>query len=204
MNALNGTQCHLQILLPLVCGLHWGCSLAATGYGRGSPLGNRHLSGRLLSPCRLPFWIAGSPLGLKLLPVGIHCYGEHEVQAGGRPERYHNLGSLPHALRELLQLILQHGCGSIPSEVIRQTGSSPGGRFHTVWSLKPRNQRGASGSPVFSMTSLPDTSRKTGCGCVTSTTLLISKMETSMKRVESSLSVESSLDAATCHTFRCM
>ena len=33
---------------------------------------------------------------------------------------------------------------------------------------------------------------------------LISEMETSMKWEESSLSVESLLDAAACHTFRCM
>ena len=54
------------------------------------------------------------------------------------------------------------------------------------------------------MTSLPVTSKKMGCGCVTGTTSLISEMETSIKRVESSLSVESSLEAAVCHTLRCM
>ena len=54
------------------------------------------------------------------------------------------------------------------------------------------------------MTSLPDTSRKMGCGCMTSTTSLVSEIETSRKRAESSLFVESSLEAAVCHTLRCM
>ena len=39
MNALDGTQCSLQILLAMACGLHWGQSLAATGYGQGSSTG---------------------------------------------------------------------------------------------------------------------------------------------------------------------
>ena len=123
MNVLDVTQCGLQILLSLVCGLRWGCSLAATGYGQGSSLGNRHLSGRLLSPCRLLFWILGSPLVLKLPSVCIHRYGEYEVglyvpvPTGRRPERYRHLRPLLHALRKLLWLILQHGCGDIPSEV---------------------------------------------------------------------------------------
>ena len=38
------------------------------------------------------------------------------VLTGRRPERYHHLRPLPHALRKLLRLILQHGCGGIPSE----------------------------------------------------------------------------------------
>ena len=123
MNALDGTQCGLQILLSLACGLCWGRSLAATGYGQGSSLRNRCLSGRHLSPCRLPSWILGSPLGLKPLSVCIHHYGEYEVglyvpvPTGGRPERYCHLRPLPHALRQLLQLILQHGCGDLSPEV---------------------------------------------------------------------------------------
>ena len=123
MDMLDGPQCGLRILLALVWGLHWRCSLAATGYGWGSPLRNRHLFGRHLSPCKLSFWILGSPLGLKPLLVCIHRYGEHEVglnvpvQTGRRPERYRHLGSLRHAVRKLLRHILQHGCGGIPSEV---------------------------------------------------------------------------------------
>ena len=122
MNALDGTQCDLQILFPLACGLRWGHSPAATGCGHGSPFGNRHLPRRLLSPHRLPFWIWGSPLGLKPPSVCIHRYGEYEVglyvpvQTGRRPEGYRNLGPLPHALSKLLQLIHQHGCGDLPPE----------------------------------------------------------------------------------------
>ena len=122
MNALDGTQCGLQILFSLACGLCWGHSLAATRYGQGSSLRNRCLSGRCLNPCRLPFWILGSPLGLKPPSVCILHQGEHEVGlyvpvlTGRRPERYRHLRPLPHALRKLLRLILQHGCGGIPSE----------------------------------------------------------------------------------------
>ena len=123
MNALDGTQCGLQILLSLVCGLRWGCSFAATSYGQGISLGNRCLSGRHLSPRRLPSWILGSPLGLKPPSVCIHRYGEYEVRLyvpvpiGRRPERYRHLRPLPHALRKLFQLILQHGCSDLPPEV---------------------------------------------------------------------------------------
>ena len=63
-----------------------------------------------------------SPLGLKLPLVCILHQGEYEVRlyvpvlTGRRPERYRHLRPLPHALRKLLRLILQHGCGGIPSE----------------------------------------------------------------------------------------
>ena len=123
MNVLDSTQCGLQIFLSLACGLHWGCSLAASGYGQGSSLRNRHLSGRLHSPCRLLFWILGSPLGFKPPSECIRHYGEYEVRlyvpvtTGRRPEKYFHLRPLPHALRKLLWLILQHGCGNILSEV---------------------------------------------------------------------------------------
>ena len=50
MNALNDTQCSLQIPFSLVCGLSWGRSLATTGSGQGSFFGNRRLSRRCLSP----------------------------------------------------------------------------------------------------------------------------------------------------------
>ena len=213
MNAFNDAERSLQIPFPLVCGLHWGCSLAATGYGQRSFLRNCRLSRRHFSPCRLPFWILVSPLGLKLPLVCIHLQGESEVRfyvsvlLGRRPEAYHHLRPLPHALGKLLRLILQHGCGGIPPEVRKgdlMNRLPPGSRLHTVWSLKPQNQRGARGSPVFSMTSLLPTSRKMGCGIATGTTSLISETETSMKQEESSLSTESSLEATACHTFRCM
>ena len=122
MNALDGTQCGLQILFSLACGLRWGCSLAATGYGQGSSFRNSCLPRRCLSPRRLPSWILTSPLGLKPPSVCIH-QGEYEVGIyvpvllGRRPERYHYLRPLPHALRKLLWLVLQHGCGGIPLEV---------------------------------------------------------------------------------------
>ena len=122
MNALDGTQCGLQILFSLVCGLCWGCSLAATGYGQGSFPRNRCLSGRCLSPRRLPFLILSSPLGRKPPLVCIHRYGEYDVGlyvpmlTRRRPERYCHLRPLPHALRKLLWFILQQGCGDIPSE----------------------------------------------------------------------------------------
>ena len=152
--------------------------------GTGVPLG-------MPQPPRLPFWILVSPLGLKPPLVCIHRQGEYEVRfyvpvlIGRRPEAYRHLRTLPHALRKLLWLVLQHGCGGIPSEARKGDLTNrlpPGSRLHTVWSLKPQNQRGASGSPVFSMTSLPPTSRKMGCGITTGTTSLIFEMETSMKR----------------------
>ena len=122
MNVLDDTQCSLQIPFSLVCGLCWGCSLAATGYGQRSFLRNRHLSRRHLSPRRLPFWILVRPLGLKLPLVRIHCQGEYEVRfyvpvhTGRRPEVYQHLRPLPHTLGKLLWLVLQHGCSGIPSE----------------------------------------------------------------------------------------
>ena len=98
-------------------------ALLLLAMARGAPHGNWHLSGRCLSPRRLPFWILGSPLGLKLPLVCILHQEEHEVRlyvpvlTGRRPERYHHLRPLLHALRKLLWLILQHGCSGIPSEV---------------------------------------------------------------------------------------
>ena len=122
MNALDGTQGGLRILFSLACGLRWGCSLAATCYGSGSPFGNGHLPRRCLSPRRLPFWTLASPLGLEPPLVCIHRQGECEVglyvpvPTGRRPERYRYLRPLPHALGKLLQLILQHGCSDVSSE----------------------------------------------------------------------------------------
>ena len=178
-----------------------------------SLLWNRCLFWRRLSSCRLPFWILFRPLGLTSLLVCIHHQGEYEVRfyvpvhMGRRPEVYRHLRPLQQTLGKLLQLILQHGCGGVPSETRKSDLMNrlpPGGLLHTVWSLKPRNQRGARGLPVFSMTSLLPMSRKTGCGIATGTTWLISETETSMKQEESSLSAESSLEPAACHTFRCM
>ena len=123
MNALDDTQCGLQIPFPLACGCHWGCSFAATSYGQGGLFGNRHLSRRCLSPHRFLFWILVSPLGLESPLVCIHGQGEYEVGLyvpvliGRRPEAYRYIRPLLHALRKLLQLVLQHGCGGIPSEV---------------------------------------------------------------------------------------
>ena len=83
----------------------------------GGAIGSGCLSGRHLSPCRLPSWILGSPLSLKPPSVCIHRYGEYEVglvQTRRRPERYRHLRLLPHAWRKLLRLIHQHGCGDLP------------------------------------------------------------------------------------------
>ena len=133
---LDGTQYDLQILFPLACGLQWGHSLAATGCGHGSPFGNRCLPRRCLSPRRLPFWILTSPLGLKPPSICIHRQGEHEVKlyvpvlTGRRPERYRHLRPLLHALRKLLRLVLQHGCGGIPSEAREGNLTN---RLHPRW-----------------------------------------------------------------------
>ena len=146
MNALNDTQRGLQIPFSLACGLHWGRRLAATGHSLRSLLQNWRLFWRCLSSRRLPFWILFHPFGLTLLFVHLHCQGEHEVRLyvqvllGRRPEAYQHLRPLPHALGKLLQLILQHGCVGIPSEARKgdlMKRLPPGGRLHTVWSLKP-------------------------------------------------------------------
>ena len=213
MNALNDTQHSFQIPFSLACGLCWGCSLAATGHSLRSLLWNRHLFQRCLSSCGLPFWILFHPFGLTPLFVHLHCQGEHEVGfyvpvlLGRRPEAYRHPRPLPHALENLLRLILQHGCSGIPSEMRKgdlMNRLPPGSWLHTVWSLKPQNQRGASSSPVLSMASLLPASRKTGCGIATGMTSLISKAVTSMKWVESSFSGKSSQEPAACQTCRCM
>ena len=209
MNAFDNAEHSLQIPFSLVCGLCWGRSFAATGHSLRSLLQNRHLFWRCLSSRRLPFWILFHPLGLTPPLVCIHCQGEYEVRfyvpvlTGRRPEVYRHLWPLQQTLGKLLWLILQHGCGGIPSETRKSNLMNrlpPGSQLHTVWSLKPQNQKGARGSPVFSMASLDPTSRKTGCGATTAIMSLISKTLTSMKREESNLSSETSA----CHTFRCM
>ena len=108
----------LQGSLPLVCGLCWGCSFAATRHNLRSLPGSRCLLWRPLCSCRLPFWILFRMLGLTPLPVLIYCQGEYEVRddvpvvAGRWPEVYH-LRPLHQTLGKLLLLILQHGCGDL-------------------------------------------------------------------------------------------
>ena len=213
MNVFDDARCSLQISFSLVCGLHWGCSFAATSHSLRRLLWNRPLFWRCISFCRLPSWILFRPLGLTPLFVRLHCQCEHEVRfyvqvlTGRRPEVYQHLRPLPHTLANLLHLVLQHGCRGIPSEMRKSDLTNrlpPGSQLHTVWSLKPQNQRGASGLPVLSMASLLAASRKMGCGITTGTTSLISETVTSMKQEESSLSGESSLEPAACHMCRCM
>ena len=109
------------------CSSWWVVSVGDTAWlllavAREAPSG-AGVSGRLLSPCSLPFLILASPLGLMPPSVGIHRYGEYEVglyvpvPTGRRPEGYHHLRPLPHALGKLLWPILQHGCSGLPSEV---------------------------------------------------------------------------------------
>ena len=190
MNAFDNAERGLQISFSLVCGLLWGRSFAATSNSLRSLLWDRHLFWRCLSSCRLSFWILFRSFGLTPLFVCLHCQGEYEVEfyvpvhTRRRPEVYRHLRPLQHTLGKLLQLVLQHGCGGVPSEMRKSDLMKrlpPGSRLHTVWSLKPQNQRGTRGSPVFSMASLLPTSRKMGCGTATGTMSLISETMTSMK-----------------------
>ena len=76
---------------------------------------------------------------------------------------------VPETLQKLLLLVLQHGCSGLTSEMRKSdlmNQAPPGGRFHTVWSLKPQKERGARGLLVLSMVSLVATSKKMGC-CTT-------------------------------------
>ena len=113
----------LQGSFPLVCGLRWGRSLASTHHNLRSLLWSRHLFWRCLSSRRLPFWILFCPLGLMPSLVHIYCQGEYEVRVdvpvltGRRPEVYRHLRPLQYTLGKLLLLILQHGCGGLPSEM---------------------------------------------------------------------------------------
>ena len=71
---------------------------------------------------QLPFWILFCPLGLTPPLVRIYCQGEYEVGVdvsvltGRRLEVYRHLRPLQQTLGELLLLVLQHGCGGLPSE----------------------------------------------------------------------------------------
>ena len=123
MNVLDDAESNLQISFSLACGLCWGHSLAAPCFNLRSLLWNRRLFWRCLSSRRLPLWILFCPLGLKPPLVRIHRQGEYEVRfyvpvcTGRRPEVYQHLRPLQQTLGKLLWLILQHGCGGIPSEM---------------------------------------------------------------------------------------
>ena len=86
----------------------------------------------------------------------------------------------------------------------RQTKSPPDCRIHTVWSLKPLKEQGAMGLPVPVMVSLVVTSNKMGCCITTGITSLISETLMNMRCDELSLSANSTLKPAACHTCRCM
>ena len=123
MNAFDDAECSLQISFSLVCGLCWGCSLAATCLNLRSLLWSRRIFWRCLSFRRLPFWILFRPLDLTPPLVRIHCQGEYEVGVdvpvltGRRPEVYRHLRPLQQTLGKLLLLVLQHGCRGLPLEM---------------------------------------------------------------------------------------
>ena len=122
MNAFHDAKGDLQISFFLVCGHCWGHSSAVISHSLRSLRQNRCLFWRCLSSRSLPFWILFRPFGLTPLFVCLHCQGEHEVRfyvpvlTGRRPEGYRHLRPLLHTLGKPLQLVLQHGCGGIPSE----------------------------------------------------------------------------------------
>ena len=80
----------------------------------------------------------------------------------------------------------------------------PGGCVQVVWSLKPRKERGDTGSPVPPIASLDVKSNKMGCHTATGMTSLISEMFMNRRCGSSNRFSDSSLEAAECHTFRFM
>ena len=113
-NVFQDFACSLKGSLPLVSGLCWECSSAATCYNLRILPGSRCLLWRCFCSLRLFPQTLCRPFGITPLPEHVHCQGEDEVRgnvpvvARWWPEVYRHLWALHQALGKLLWLVFQH------------------------------------------------------------------------------------------------